>query len=95
MDFRSVKSATAFIKDLRDTRGFSQQATVEWRRITMRLSDCRLIQFARRLAACLEDGRSFLIGLASRTSTRKSTCWLVANIVCYAPRNGSTSGQTG
>ena len=63
MQFRSVKSATNFINKLRVTRGFNKDSTSEWRRLTMKLSDCALIQFARRLAYCLENERKLLVGV--------------------------------
>jgi len=63
MLFRSVKSATAFIRSLRVTRGYSDKATAEWRRFSMKLSDSALIQFARRLASRLETEKRFLLGV--------------------------------
>lgn len=63
MLFKSLKSATTFIKKLRVTRGYSNGATAEWRRLTMKLSDCALIQFSRRLALRLETEKGFLIGV--------------------------------
>ena len=63
MQFRSIKTVTSFIKKLRVTRGYSKDATSEWRRLTMKLSDCALIQFARRLAYCLENERKLLVGV--------------------------------
>ena len=63
MDFKSVKSAARFIEDLRSRRGYSDQSTAEWRRLSMKLTDCALIQFARRLALRLENLRDFLVGV--------------------------------
>jgi hypothetical protein len=63
MLFRSVKSATAFIRSLRVTRGYNDNATSEWRRLSMKLSDSSLIQFARRLASRLETEKRFLVGV--------------------------------
>ncbi len=63
MQFKTVKSATAFVSTLRVTRGYRNNATAEWRRLSMKLSDCALIQFARRLALRLEIEKGFLIGV--------------------------------
>ena len=63
IQFKTVKAAIAFIKDLRVSRGYSSASTVEWRRLSMKLSDPILIQFARRLALRLETEKSFLVGL--------------------------------
>jgi hypothetical protein len=63
MEFRSVKSAVSFIKNLRTTRGYNSESTAEWRRLSMKLSDSALIQFARRLAIRLEVEKSFLVGV--------------------------------
>ena len=63
MDFKSVKSATAFIKDRRVTRGYSPNSTAEWRRLSMKLTDCALVDFARRLAFGLENERDLLVGV--------------------------------
>lgn len=63
MEFRSVKSAVSFIKNLRTTRGYNTESTAEWRRLSMKLSDPGLIQFSRRLALRLETEKSFLVGV--------------------------------
>jgi hypothetical protein len=63
LQFKSVKSAVTFIKELRATRGYSNNATTEWRRLSMKLSDCALIQFARRLGLRLETEKCYLIGV--------------------------------
>jgi hypothetical protein len=63
MEFRSVKAAVSFIKNLRTTRGYSSTSTSEWRRLSMKLSDSALIQFARRLAVRLEVENNFLVGV--------------------------------
>ncbi len=60
---KSVKSVAEFLKDLRVTRGYSPTSTAEWRRLSMKLSDCALIQFARRLASRLETEKPFLVGV--------------------------------
>jgi hypothetical protein len=60
---KSVKSATTFIKNLRATRGYNPKSTAEWRRLSMKLSDCALIQFARRLASRLETEKPFVVGV--------------------------------
>ncbi len=63
LQFKTVKSAVTFIKELRATRGYSNNATTEWRRLSMKLSDCALIQFARGLALRLETENCYLIGV--------------------------------
>lgn len=63
MLFRSIKSATTFIKKLCLTRGYSKDATSGWRRLSMKLSDCALIQYPRRLAVRLETEQRFLVGV--------------------------------
>ena len=54
------------IKDLRTSRGYSSASTVEWRRVSMKWSDCALIQFARRLASRLETEKAFLVGVGEQ-----------------------------
>lgn len=61
--FRSIKSATNFVRTLRVARGYSDKATAEWRRFSMKLTDCSLVQFARRLALLLETEKQFLVGV--------------------------------
>jgi hypothetical protein len=63
MKFRSIKSATTFIRSLRVTRGYNDNATSEWRRLSMKLSNSALIQFARRLASRLETEKRFSVGV--------------------------------
>jgi|SRR5271157_1307095 len=63
MQFKSVKSVVVYVNDFRATRGYSPISTVEWRRLSMKLSDCALIQLARRLASRLETEKPFLVGV--------------------------------
>ena len=63
MQFNKVESVVVFIKDLRATRGYNPKSTAEWRRFSMKLSDCALIQFASRLASRLETEKPFLVGV--------------------------------
>jgi|SRR5271157_271297 len=63
MILKSVKSVVVFVKELRVSRGYSLMSTAEWRRLSMKLSDCALIQFARRLASLLETKKPFLVGV--------------------------------
>ena len=95
MQFRSTKAATNFIKKLRVTRGYSKDATSEWRRLTMKLSDCALIQFARRLAYRLENERSLLVGVDEQDFNPKIYV-LDGNrhcVLCLSKRVGEQTNQ--
>jgi len=63
MTTKTLKAMTTFIKGLRTSRGYNPLSTSEWRRLSMKLSDVGLIQYARRIAYCLEIDKGFLVGV--------------------------------
>jgi len=91
---KSVKSVVVYINDLRATRGYNPKSTAEWRRFSMKLSDCALIQFASRLASRLETEKPFVVGVDEQDFNPKIYV-LDGNQFCILSLTKQIDEQTG
>ncbi len=91
---KSLKSVAIFINDLRANRGYSAMSTAEWRRLSMKLSDCALIQFALRIASRLETEKPFLVGVDEQDFNPKIYV-LDGNKFCILSLTKQIDEQTG